>query len=140
MLDFVSTRRDVLKTGGALFVTVTLAEKVLPALAESSAGKKTVAPDEVDGFLSIDADGQVTVYSGKVDLGTGLRTILVNDVGLTVNPYQCARPTKPLGSSLTGIFILIPSCHTTAVRPLTIGGLPQNISKYSRCSHSVASA
>jgi nicotinate dehydrogenase subunit B len=76
MLDFVSTRRDVLKTGGALFVTVTLAEKVLPALAESSAGKKTVAPDEVDGFLSIDADGKVTVYSGKVDLGTGLRTAL----------------------------------------------------------------
>ena len=76
MLDFVSTRRDVLKTGGALLVTFTLAEKVLPALAESSAGKKTVAPDEVDGFLSIDADGQVTVYSGKVDLGTGLRTAL----------------------------------------------------------------
>ena len=76
MLDFVSSRRDVLKTGGALLVTFTLAEKVLPAWAQSSAGKKTVGPDEVDGFLSIDADGQVTVYSGKVDLGTGLRTAL----------------------------------------------------------------
>jgi nicotinate dehydrogenase subunit B len=76
MLDFVSTRRDVLKTGGALLVTFTLAEKVPPAWAQSSAGKKTVGPDEVDGFLSIDADGQVTVYSGKVDLGTGLRTAL----------------------------------------------------------------
>ena len=80
MLDFVSTRRDVLKTGGALLVTFTLAEKVLPALAESNAGKKTVAPNEVDGFLSIDADGQVTVYSGKVDLGTGLRTALTQIV------------------------------------------------------------
>ena len=76
MLNFVSTRRDVLKTGGALVVTFTLAGKVLPALAESNAGKKTVAPDEVDGFLSIDTDGQVTVYSGNVDLGTGLRTAL----------------------------------------------------------------
>ena len=76
MLDFFATRRDVLKTGGALVVAFTLADKVLPALAESNAGKKTVAPDEVDGFLSIDADGQVTVYSGKVDLGTGLRTAL----------------------------------------------------------------
>ena len=37
MLDFVSTRRDVLKTGGALFVTFTLAGKVLPALAQGSA-------------------------------------------------------------------------------------------------------
>ena len=76
MLEFVSTRRDVLKTGGTLLVTFMLADKVLPALAESNAGKKTVAPDEVDGFLSIDTDGQVTVYSGNVDLGTGLRTAL----------------------------------------------------------------
>lgn len=76
MLDFVSTRRDVLKTGGALLVTFAFAEQACPALAQNSARKKTVASDEVDGFLSIDADGQVTVYSGKVDLGTGLRTAL----------------------------------------------------------------
>jgi nicotinate dehydrogenase subunit B len=76
MLDFVSTRRDVLKAGGALVVSFTLADKVLPALAQDGVRKKTVASDEVDGFLSIDADGQVTVYSGKVDLGTGLRTAL----------------------------------------------------------------
>jgi nicotinate dehydrogenase subunit B len=75
MFDFVSTRRDVLKTGGALLVTFALAEKPCPAFAQS-ARKKTVASDEVDGFLSIDADGQLTVYSGKVDLGTGLRTAL----------------------------------------------------------------
>ena len=66
----------MLKTGGALVVTFTLAERLLPVLAQSSARKKTVASDEVDGFLSIDADGQVTVYCGKVDLGTGLRTAL----------------------------------------------------------------
>ena len=76
MLDFVSTRRDVLKAGGALVVTFTLADKVLPALAQDSARKKTVAPDEVDGFLSVGVDGQIIVYSGKVDLGTGIRTAL----------------------------------------------------------------
>lgn len=80
MLDFVSTRREVLKTGGALLVTFTLAEKVRPALAQSSIRRKTVASDEIDGFLSIDADGQVTVYTGKVDLGTGLRTALTQIV------------------------------------------------------------
>ncbi|MBR1132766.1 xanthine dehydrogenase family protein molybdopterin-binding subunit [Bradyrhizobium iriomotense] len=74
MLDFVSTRRGVLKTGGALFVTFTLVDKVLPALAQGSARKKTVSLDEVDGFLSVGVDGQITVYSGKVDLGTGVRT------------------------------------------------------------------
>ena len=76
MLDFVSTRRDVLKTGGALLVTFTLAEKACTALAQSGARRKTVASDEVDGFLSLDAEGQVTVYTGKVDLGTGLCTAL----------------------------------------------------------------
>ncbi len=80
MLDFFSTRRDVLKTGGALFVTFTLAGKVLPALAQGSAQNKTVSPYEVDGFLSVDVDGQISVYSGKVDLGTGVRTALTQIV------------------------------------------------------------
>ncbi|OAE99592.1 isoquinoline 1-oxidoreductase [Bradyrhizobium centrolobii] len=80
MLDFVSTRRGILKTGGALVVTFALAAKPYSALAQSSAPKKTVASDEVDGFLSIGTDGQVTVYSGKVDLGTGLRTALTQIV------------------------------------------------------------
>src|SRR5206468_6965533 len=38
---------------------------------------KTVAPDQVDAFLAITADQNVTVYSGKVDLGTGVRTAMV---------------------------------------------------------------
>jgi nicotinate dehydrogenase subunit B len=37
---------------------------------------KTVELTEVDGFLAIGADGSVTVYSGKVDLGTGIRTAM----------------------------------------------------------------
>src|ERR1051326_33152 len=35
-----------------------------------------MAVDEVDAFLSLGADGHVTVYTGKVDLGTGTRTAL----------------------------------------------------------------
>ncbi len=35
---------------------------------------KTLATDQVDGFLAIDANGNVLVFSGKVDLGTGIRT------------------------------------------------------------------
>jgi CO/xanthine dehydrogenase Mo-binding subunit len=66
-------RRDFLKTGGALVVTFSLR-----AGDASAAGvpAKTVAPEQVDGFLAIDAKGQVTVYSGKVDLGTGIRTAM----------------------------------------------------------------
>ncbi|HKW53388.1 MAG TPA: molybdopterin cofactor-binding domain-containing protein [Stellaceae bacterium] len=80
MLDRLSpTRRDFLKSGGALIVTFSLASHLSPAFADAPLGK-TVAPDEVDGFLGIDAQGTVTVYSGKVDLGTGVRTALTQIV------------------------------------------------------------
>ncbi len=37
---------------------------------------KTVAPDQVDAFLAIHADNTVTVFTGKVDLGTGGRAAM----------------------------------------------------------------
>ncbi|HTX53014.1 MAG TPA: molybdopterin cofactor-binding domain-containing protein, partial [Candidatus Baltobacteraceae bacterium] len=73
------TRRTFLKAGGAVIVALGLG----PALAGRAAAQtvpgadgflgKTVAPDAVDGFLAIHADGSVTLFSGKVDLGTGAR-------------------------------------------------------------------
>jgi len=74
MRDQLSTsRRAFLKGGGALVVTFSVAGHVSPVSAQAA---KTVALDDVDGFLAIDATGAVTVYSGKVDLGTGVRTAL----------------------------------------------------------------
>ena len=37
---------------------------------------KTIAADEVTGFIAIDAKGKVTIYSGKVELGTGALTAI----------------------------------------------------------------
>ena len=42
----------------------------------AQAGAKPLALTEVDSFLAIDKGGNVTVYSGKVDLGTGVTTAL----------------------------------------------------------------
>lgn len=75
MLTDKISRRDFLKTSGALVVTFSLTPPLAEAAAKPGAAK-TVALDEVDGFLAIDASGRVTVYSGKVDLGTGVRTAL----------------------------------------------------------------
>jgi CO/xanthine dehydrogenase Mo-binding subunit len=72
---FVPSRRDLLKAGGALVVSFSLAGRFDPVLAQAAAGKP-LALTEVDAFLAIDAKGNVTVYSGKVDLGTGVRTAL----------------------------------------------------------------
>jgi CO/xanthine dehydrogenase Mo-binding subunit len=76
IVDSVDTsRRDFLKTGGALIVTFAISDG-LAAATPAPSPAKTVAADEVDGFIAIDAKGNVTVYSGKVDLGTGVRTAL----------------------------------------------------------------
>jgi nicotinate dehydrogenase subunit B len=76
---FHQTRRDILKSGGALIVAFSL-----PASGEASAqaapAAKPVALTEVDSFLAVDAKGAVTVYSGKVDLGTGVETALAQIV------------------------------------------------------------
>jgi len=69
------SRRTFLKTGGALVVTFALGAPQAQT-AGTAVPAKTVATDEVDGFLAIDAQGRVTVYSGKVDLGTGIETAM----------------------------------------------------------------
>src|SRR5580704_6276177 len=71
-------RRTLLQTGGALVVTFSL--PLSRTDAQPLAGAKTVSPDRVDGFFAIAPDGRVTVYSGKVDLGTGVLTALTQIV------------------------------------------------------------
>ena len=67
------SRRAVL-AGGALTVTFALAGARLKALAQgAAAAPRSVDPKEVDAFLAVNGDGTVTLYTGKVDLGQGLR-------------------------------------------------------------------
>jgi nicotinate dehydrogenase subunit B len=68
------SRRDALLGSGALIVGFSLAGPLTGALAQGPS--KPVALTEVDSFLAIDKAGKVTVYSGKVDLGTGVSTAL----------------------------------------------------------------
>ncbi len=77
---FVPSRRSVLKSGGALIVTFSFAGPIAEALAQGVTPEKPLALTEVDAFLSIDARSRVTVYSGKIDFGTGLRTALMQIV------------------------------------------------------------
>src|SRR5512143_838295 len=82
MIPDQMTRRTFLKTGGAVVVGLRLgsmggrgASAQTTPSADSFLGK-TVSPDAVDGFLALHADGTVTLFSGKVDLGTGARAAL----------------------------------------------------------------
>lgn len=73
-IAFKPSRRDLLKGGGALVVAFSLPVTRNAAQAQAPAVvAKPVALDQVDSFLSIDDKGMVTLFSGKVDLGTGVR-------------------------------------------------------------------
>lgn len=72
----LASRRDVLK-GGVLLVSFSWLGLPVHALAQDApATGKPLGLDEVDTFLAINSNGMVTVYSGKVDLGTGVLTAL----------------------------------------------------------------
>ena len=69
------TRRAFLATSGMLMVTFRLGGR---AAAQSVPGAdrflgKPVNPDLVDAYLAIHADGSLTIFVGKVDIGTGGR-------------------------------------------------------------------
>ena len=66
-------RREFLKTTGALVVGFSMFGA---ASAQTLRAPKTVAKEAVDSWLTISPDNRVTVYCGKVDLGTGSRTAL----------------------------------------------------------------
>lgn len=75
MFDVSSSRRGFLK-GGAVVVGFSLLPQAAQLFAQTGTQEKSIALDQVDGFLAIDKTGQVTVFSGKVDLGTGVETAL----------------------------------------------------------------
>lgn len=62
------SRRGLLKiTAGALVVRFAFGQPGVDS-------PRSLSPSEVDSFLAIHADGSVTIYTSKVDVGTGLAT------------------------------------------------------------------
>jgi nicotinate dehydrogenase subunit B len=68
-------RRGFLAAGGMLCVGFSLTSG--QARAQGFQAVRGLGLAEVDTFLAVAADGRVTLYSGKVDLGTGVRTALM---------------------------------------------------------------
>ena len=80
----MNTRREFLKTGGALVIGFSLGESVSAqerGVAASAAVRGTVAgpPDarQIDTWLAIHADNTATVYIGFAELGQGASTALL---------------------------------------------------------------
>ena len=62
------SRRSLFRTAAGLVVAVSL-----PRAGSAQGVAKTLDRSRIDAFLAIGPDGSVTLYSGKVDLGTGAR-------------------------------------------------------------------
>jgi len=75
------SRREYLKSTGALIVSFSFSGPVSRALAQAAA-PGSMEPDatSLDSWLAVSPDGSVTVFTSKVDLGTGVITALAQIV------------------------------------------------------------
>src|SRR2546422_10993104 len=77
MRDITFSRRQFLKGSGALVVSFSFSWPLSQALAQSAApSSPDLDPTALDSWLAIGQDGSVTVFTSKVDLGTGIETAL----------------------------------------------------------------
>jgi nicotinate dehydrogenase subunit B len=75
------SRRQFLKGTGALIVSFNLFPTASDLFAQATTGPGSEPdPTLLDSWLAIAQDGTVTVFSGKVDLGTGVETALAQIV------------------------------------------------------------
>lgn len=70
----MKTRRDFLKNAGGLLVGFSLAESSLSPLTAAP------PPTRLDSWLHVGTDGFVTILTGKVDIGMGVQTALMQVV------------------------------------------------------------
>jgi nicotinate dehydrogenase subunit B len=73
-------RRDLLKGAGYLLVACSLSSTLRAAEPPLGPWPKTIASDRIDSWLAVKPDGGVTCFTGRVDLGTGIRTALAQIV------------------------------------------------------------
>ena len=71
------SRRDFLKASGALVVSFSFADSFA---AEGAAWPRVIAPDALDSWIAIGADGVVNACIGKVETGMGISTAFMQIV------------------------------------------------------------
>ena len=101
--DTAVKRRDVLKGGGCLVVSLVAPQARRALAAEDRPLWRALSPGQLDTYLKIDENGRVTAFFGKMDMGQGVDIsiaqivadeldlpmdqvdVLMGDTALTVN-------------------------------------------------------
>jgi len=68
------SRRDFLKSSGALVVAFAAADEVWAAQGQFDTRASHIDPKQLDSWIAIAADGRATAYTGKCELGQGIQT------------------------------------------------------------------
>ena len=70
--DTAVKRRDVLKGGGCLVVSLVVPRARQASAAEDRPLWRTLSPSQLDTYLKIDESGRATAFFGKMDMGQGV--------------------------------------------------------------------
>jgi len=93
------SRRAMLKTGGALVVSIGMPISLDAVLAVSeanaqgaAAAKPALTPDQLSSYIAVNADGTVAAYFGKMDMGHGLHVAIGQMVAEELDvPFRAVR-------------------------------------------------
>ncbi len=96
----MSSRRQFIKSGGALIVGFSLGD-VLHAQAAAPAATRTLDLKQVDTWLAIHADNTATVYIGFAELGQGASTALLQVAGEELDLDMNQMKTVPLDTTVS---------------------------------------
>ena len=70
------SRRQFLKGAGALIVGFNLFPRTPNLFGQTTAATADLDPQALDSWIAVNQDGTVTVFTSKVELGTGIETAL----------------------------------------------------------------
>jgi nicotinate dehydrogenase subunit B len=106
------SRRDFVKTSGALVVCFSMASLIEPfAVAQGpfDTHPSHVDPEKLDSWLAVASDGTVTAYTGKCDLGQGMFTaqtqLVAEELGVSISRVkliQCDTSVTPDQGTTSG--------------------------------------
>ena len=86
------SRRAFLTTGGALVVALAAPADLARAAEKNPFGRSVVRPDKLSSYISINPDGTVVAYYGKIDGGQGLQTAIGQMVAEEIDvPWERVR-------------------------------------------------
>src|SRR4051812_2929971 len=97
----MSTRRDFMKTGGALIVGFSLGDTLLGQQQGASGAARSLDLKQVDTWLAIHADNTATVYIGFAELGQGASTALLQVAGEELDMDMSQLKTVPLDTTVS---------------------------------------